>query len=121
MLARGVYLPCSQFEAAFVSAAHTDDDIDRTIEAARGPSTGPELNRAARRTFSLQVSVSLHPYAQAEDDPVSWKSDESNAVTAGTISSTPFAPSRYALNAHHPLRRASICRRRRSFSSARRC
>lgn len=35
MLARGVYLPCSQFEAAFVSAAHTEDDIDRTIEAAR--------------------------------------------------------------------------------------
>jgi glutamate-1-semialdehyde 2,1-aminomutase len=36
MLARGVYLPCSQFEAAFVSAAHTEEDIDRTIEAARG-------------------------------------------------------------------------------------
>jgi glutamate-1-semialdehyde 2,1-aminomutase len=35
MLARGVYLPCSQFEAAFVSAAHTDDDIDQTVEAAR--------------------------------------------------------------------------------------
>jgi glutamate-1-semialdehyde 2,1-aminomutase len=35
MLARGVYLPCSQFEAAFVSAAHTEDDIDRTIAAAR--------------------------------------------------------------------------------------
>ena len=35
MLARGVYLPCSQFEAAFVSAAHTNDDIDQTIEAAR--------------------------------------------------------------------------------------
>ena len=35
MLARGVYLPCSQFEAAFVSAAHTEDDIDRTILAAR--------------------------------------------------------------------------------------
>jgi glutamate-1-semialdehyde 2,1-aminomutase len=35
MLARGVYLPCSQFEAAFVSAAHTESDIDRTIEAAR--------------------------------------------------------------------------------------
>jgi glutamate-1-semialdehyde 2,1-aminomutase len=35
MLARGVYLPCSQFEAAFVSTAHTTDDIDRTIEAAR--------------------------------------------------------------------------------------
>lgn len=32
---RGVYFPPSQFEAAFVSAAHTEDDIDRTIEAAR--------------------------------------------------------------------------------------
>lgn len=34
MLARGVYLPCSQYEAAFVSAAHTEADIDATIEAA---------------------------------------------------------------------------------------
>jgi glutamate-1-semialdehyde 2,1-aminomutase len=34
MLARGVYLPCSQFEAAFVSASHTTDDIDHAIEAA---------------------------------------------------------------------------------------
>jgi glutamate-1-semialdehyde 2,1-aminomutase len=34
MLDRGVYLPCSQFEALFVSAAHTDDDIDATIDAA---------------------------------------------------------------------------------------
>ncbi len=34
MLARGIYLPCSQFEAAFVSAAHTEDDIDQTIAAA---------------------------------------------------------------------------------------
>ncbi len=34
MLARGVYLPCSQFEAAFVSAVHTEADVDHTIEAA---------------------------------------------------------------------------------------
>lgn len=34
MLARGVYLPCSQFEAAFVSVSHTEDDIDATIAAA---------------------------------------------------------------------------------------
>jgi glutamate-1-semialdehyde 2,1-aminomutase len=34
MLERGVYLPCSQFEAAFLSAALTDDDIDATIEIA---------------------------------------------------------------------------------------
>jgi len=36
MLERGVYLAPSQFEAAFVSAAHTEEDIRRTIEAARG-------------------------------------------------------------------------------------
>jgi glutamate-1-semialdehyde 2,1-aminomutase len=35
MLDCGVYLPCSQFEALFVSAAHTDADIDATIAAAR--------------------------------------------------------------------------------------
>jgi glutamate-1-semialdehyde 2,1-aminomutase len=35
MLARGVLLPPSQFEALFVSAAHTESDIDRTLAAAR--------------------------------------------------------------------------------------
>jgi glutamate-1-semialdehyde 2,1-aminomutase len=34
MADRGVYLPCSQFEALFVSAAHTDGDLDATIAAA---------------------------------------------------------------------------------------
>ena len=33
MLDRGVYLPPSQFEAFFVSLAHTDEDIDRIINA----------------------------------------------------------------------------------------
>jgi glutamate-1-semialdehyde 2,1-aminomutase len=35
MLARGVFLAPSQFEAAFLSAAHTSADIDRTLAAAR--------------------------------------------------------------------------------------
>ena len=35
LLDRGVYWPCSQFEALFVSAAHTEADIDATIAAAR--------------------------------------------------------------------------------------
>ena len=35
MLERGVYLAPSQFEAAFVSVAHSQDDIARTIAAAR--------------------------------------------------------------------------------------
>jgi glutamate-1-semialdehyde 2,1-aminomutase len=34
MLEQGVYLAPSQFEAAFLSAAHTDDDVARTIAAA---------------------------------------------------------------------------------------
>jgi len=34
MLARGVYLPCSQFEAAFVSSVHTQAEVDHTIRAA---------------------------------------------------------------------------------------
>ena len=35
MLARGIYLPPSQFEAWFLSAAHTPRHIDQTIKAAR--------------------------------------------------------------------------------------
>ena len=35
MLARGVYPPPSQFEAWFLSGAHTERDIDRTVKAAR--------------------------------------------------------------------------------------
>ncbi len=34
MLERGVYLPPAQFEAAFVSLAHTEADIDETVESA---------------------------------------------------------------------------------------
>ncbi len=35
MLEAGVWLPPSQFEAAFVSAAHTDGDVRETVNAAR--------------------------------------------------------------------------------------
>ncbi|MBD3673355.1 MAG: glutamate-1-semialdehyde 2,1-aminomutase [Planctomycetaceae bacterium] len=35
MMERGVYLPCSQFEANFVSAVHSEDDIQKTIAAAQ--------------------------------------------------------------------------------------
>ncbi len=35
MLDRGVYLPPSQYEAAFLGAAHTAEDIQRTIAAAK--------------------------------------------------------------------------------------
>jgi glutamate-1-semialdehyde 2,1-aminomutase len=35
MLERGVYFAPSQFEAAFMSAAHTEADIDKTLDATR--------------------------------------------------------------------------------------
>jgi glutamate-1-semialdehyde 2,1-aminomutase len=35
MLDAGVYLPPSQYEAAFLGATHTDEDIQRTVAAAK--------------------------------------------------------------------------------------
>jgi glutamate-1-semialdehyde 2,1-aminomutase len=35
MLDQGVYLPPSQYEAAFLGAAHTEEDVQRTIAAAK--------------------------------------------------------------------------------------
>jgi glutamate-1-semialdehyde 2,1-aminomutase len=34
MMNRGIYLPCSQYEAAFLSAAHTEEHIEQTLAAA---------------------------------------------------------------------------------------
>jgi glutamate-1-semialdehyde 2,1-aminomutase len=35
LIEQGVYMPCSQYEALFVSAAHSQADIDATLAAAR--------------------------------------------------------------------------------------
>lgn len=35
MMDRAIYLPCSQFEAAFLSAVHTEQQVTQTIAAAR--------------------------------------------------------------------------------------
>jgi glutamate-1-semialdehyde 2,1-aminomutase len=40
MIERGVYMPCSQYEALFVSAAHTDADVDATVAAASSSLAG---------------------------------------------------------------------------------
>jgi glutamate-1-semialdehyde 2,1-aminomutase len=34
LIDRGIYMPCSQFEALFFSRCHTPEDIDATIDAA---------------------------------------------------------------------------------------
>jgi glutamate-1-semialdehyde 2,1-aminomutase len=46
MLDRGVYLPCSQFEAALVSTVHTEEHITKTLDAARA--SFAELSRAVK-------------------------------------------------------------------------
>ena len=35
MLEEGIYIAPSQFEAGFMSTVHTDDDIDKTLQASR--------------------------------------------------------------------------------------
>jgi glutamate-1-semialdehyde 2,1-aminomutase len=35
LIDQGIYMPCSQYEALFVSAAHTAEDIATTVDAAR--------------------------------------------------------------------------------------
>jgi glutamate-1-semialdehyde 2,1-aminomutase len=35
MLQRGIYLAPAQFEALFVSTAHSNEDLDKTIKAHR--------------------------------------------------------------------------------------
>ena len=35
MLRRGIYLAPSPYEAGFISAVHSDEDLERTFEAAR--------------------------------------------------------------------------------------
>jgi glutamate-1-semialdehyde 2,1-aminomutase len=35
MLEQGIYLPPSQFEAAFISAAHSEEDVEKTVMAIR--------------------------------------------------------------------------------------
>ena len=55
MLERGVSLPPAQFEAAFVSLAHSPSEIDRTVEAAREALKTPAQSR--RRTSPAARAV----------------------------------------------------------------
>jgi glutamate-1-semialdehyde 2,1-aminomutase len=48
MLDRGVYLPPSQYEAAFLSNAHTEEDVERTLSAAKQAFAGAPPRRGGR-------------------------------------------------------------------------
>jgi glutamate-1-semialdehyde 2,1-aminomutase len=41
MLHHGIFLPPSRFEALFVSAVHTEEHVDRIVDAARAVMTTP--------------------------------------------------------------------------------
>ena len=57
MLARGVYPPPSQFEAWFLSAAHTAKDVDATIKAAqRGDESGDQRGRRSQLSAQRRSS-----------------------------------------------------------------
>ena len=43
LIERGFYMPCSQFEALFISATHTQRDIEATVAAAREVMAGWQL------------------------------------------------------------------------------
>jgi glutamate-1-semialdehyde 2,1-aminomutase len=54
MLSRGIYPPPSQFEAWFLSAAHTRKDIDRTIRVAHQAMA--EVKRASATASGVRSS-----------------------------------------------------------------
>merc|ERR1719498_1228921 len=62
MLERGVYLAPSQFEAGFMSLAHTHEDIDHTIAMAKEVFAGHCISirprwRAVARQLDVRVGV----------------------------------------------------------------
>ena len=66
MLAEGVYLAPSAFEAGFMSLAHTDADIDQTLTAARkvlkkGERPGPREPRGRARIVGLSSPAARDP------------------------------------------------------------
>jgi tetratricopeptide (TPR) repeat protein len=66
MMDRGVYLPCSQFEAAFLSAAMTDGQIDETILAAGEVLS--EIRKALQNQPSIKAYEAAKKYVSCPTD-----------------------------------------------------
>ena len=56
LIAEGIYMPCSQFEALFFGRTHTEALIDETIDAARRVS---QVNRMSRLNIQLHRGIWL--------------------------------------------------------------
>ncbi len=64
MLERGVYLPPAQFEAAFVSLAHGEAEIDETVRAAAQAFRAARLSRVTQGA-DARLSARPGPAARA--------------------------------------------------------
>ncbi len=60
MLERGIYLAPSQFEAAFLSVAHSEGDIDKTIVAAEESLKNVFVQHSDRTGLGINRPASLH-------------------------------------------------------------
>jgi glutamate-1-semialdehyde 2,1-aminomutase len=57
MLEAGVWLPPSQYEAAFVSAAHGEAEVERMLEAVRGALAGLSFRLDSEATVAAEDQV----------------------------------------------------------------
>jgi len=90
MLRRGIYLAPSQFEAAFLSAAHTEEDIRRTAAAARDVLPRCEGRRPGARRRTLRRGMRRHVGGMAyEAGPVAHLARPQRSLTRGGM---PFTP-----------------------------
>ena len=84
LIDRGVYMPCSQFEALFVSAAHSEADIDATIAAAAAALRLSEKPLPSQSQITAPVAVSAAVNLRRSD---SWNSPAAvGSVAAGPMS-----------------------------------
>ena len=71
MLARGVYLPPSAFEAWFVNAALTGEALDRVLDGAAAPRPGPPPRSAGAEPSETVVHLLRHgEVLQPRQDPL---------------------------------------------------
>jgi glutamate-1-semialdehyde 2,1-aminomutase len=81
MLSRGIYPPPSQFEAWFLSSAHTDLDIERTIDAAHGAMKEVARQQQARPKTLAQRTAKAARTKRPKAVAVSDRTARSTAAT----------------------------------------
>ena len=110
MLARGIYPPPSQFEAWFLSAAHTDADVKKTIAAAEGGDEGSRQEKLRRSWCKgAKSSASACRTSRTLNAPGSETGESSLTRSTDPCGSSTCLPSVAAMVPPPPIR----CRRAR--------